>query len=970
MAPVQTLPMPPPQLFERPRITSSRERRNKPIASPGPDEVLVNLKFSGFCHSALHQWRGNSVTRKRHCVDGHEGAGVVVAIGNEVEGIKIGDHVGIQWINRTCGVCDADKQSDFVSCPHARMTGYSVDGTFQEYCISQARHVVRLPKQFPLDVVAPLLCAGTTCFRAVQESGAQPGSLVAVAGPPGGLTTLTCQYAKARGCRVLAVSTGEDGNLLYKEKLGVEYYIDYNCSTDIVAEVQGLTGNGPDAAILIEASEALLKGAVQYVQSRGTVVVVGLPPGTPVDIDVSKMMSRMAQVKATPYGGTREQIEEAIFVFTKEKFQQPCHIFALDQLPQVLESMQTEIPEGTSPEATSHHGSQLLGDAVIKIPDPEAISKPEMTANSSGSQPTFYQTNYNIGTFLAYRLEELGIREYFAVPGDTNFFLLDNLLKNPNLRMVTCCNELNAGYAADGYARISPARIAVLVVPYIVGSLSALNAASGACSQNIRLIVLSGCPATNLVDSDKFLHHSPTAKNKDQALNAFQGVTAASVRLESAETAPDVLDDTIGKCLASSLPVYIEVPNDLASAACTQPSPLSRKVTLKSQPRVLKEAVETITDIWNSSQRPVLLLGSLAGLSLPRRQIELLADKLGCAVLCQPDGRCIGESHPQYCGQFWAGMTNPEGEHIVMSSDLWLVIGGNWSDLHVFMSSNKQGNYRMISVDKDWVELPDGKHIRPVGIGELIAQLIMSGMKPKTESIPRSKPLLGCLPPSEAEASEAPVTIESAICGIQGLIKGHDTLLCDAGESWLIANHILLPPEANCLLQFPYCSIGWALPAGFGSQLARTQGRSIILIGDGGFQMTAQEVSSMIRHRANAVIFLFNNLGYRIETAMHDGPYNYIANWDYVKVASSFSSKPHTASHNPYASKEDAELEGSPSMFAMKIKTIGDLRQALDRVDEESDKLALLELCIQPGDATDDLKRLGRAMADGNAGGG
>ncbi|RAH58791.1 pyruvate decarboxylase [Aspergillus piperis CBS 112811] len=943
MAPIQTMPMPQPQLFGRPRITTGRECRNKPSLSPGPDEVLVNLKFSGLCHSANHQWRGNHVTRKNHRVDGHEGTGIVVAAGNEVKDIKVGDHVGIQWINRTCGVCDADKQSDYVSCPHARMTGYSVDGTFREYCISQACHVVRLPKQISLDVVAPIICVGTTCFRAVQESGARPDSLVAVVGPPGGLTTLTCQYAKARGCRVLAISTGDDGDNLYKQKLGVEYYIDYSSSADMVAEVQGMIGNGPDAAILIEGSGSLLKGALQYVQPRGTVVVVGLPPGTPIGIDISKLVSRMAQVKVVPYGGTREQIEKAILVFTKEKFYQPCHVFALDQLPQILHSMQYRKPEGTCPEAPLRYGSQLLGEAVIKMPDAEATPKPQMVASLPRSRPIFNQTTYNIGTFLAYRFEELGLRDYFAVPGDTNFFLLDNLLKNPNLRMVTCCNELNAGYAADGYARVSSARIAVVVVPYIVGGLSVLNAVSGACSQNIKLIVLSGCPTTSLVKSDKFLHHAPSAKNKDQALRAFEGVTAASVRLESADTASDVLDDTIGKCLDSSMPVYIEVPNDLASAACTRPSPLSRKVNLKSQPHILKEAVEEITSIWNSSQRPVLLLGSLAGLSLPRRHIERLADKLGCAVLCQPDGRCIDESHPQYCGQFWAGMTNPEGEQIVMRSDLWLVFGGNWSDFHVLMSGNKQEGYPMISVDNGWVELPDGKHIKSVKIDALVAQLIMSGMKPKTDSIPRPKPLLGCLPPDGTEAPEAPLTLKSTISGIQGLIKEHDTLLCDAGESWLIANYILLPLGANCQLQFPYCSIGWALPAGFGSQLARTQGRSIILIGDGGFQMTAQE------------------------TAMHDGPYNYLANWDYVQLANSFSSKPHAPSHNPYASKEDEGLEDSPPMFAMKIKTIGDLKQALGRVDAESDKLAILELCIQPDDVTDDLRRLGKVIADQNA---
>lgn len=100
---------------------------------------------------------------------------------------------------------------------------------------------------------------------------------------------------------------------------------------------------------------------------------------------------------------------------------------------------------------------------------------------------------------------------------------------------------------------------------------------------------------------------------------------------------------------------------------------------------------------------------------------------------------------------------------------------------------------------------------------------------------------------------------------------------------------------------------------------------------------------------------------------MHDGPYNYFANWDYVQLANSFSSKPHAPSHNPYASKEDEKLEESPPMFAMKIKTIGDLKQALDRVYEESDKLAFLELCIQPDDITDDLRRLGKMIADQSA---
>ncbi|PYH93118.1 hypothetical protein BO71DRAFT_441948 [Aspergillus ellipticus CBS 707.79] len=930
----------------------SREHKSNVAPSPGPDEVLVNLKFSGLCHSDLHTWK-----------DGHEGVGIVIAVGKDVKDIKNGDHVGVQWINGTCGVCDADKRSEYLSCPHARITGYSVDGTFGDYCISQARHVVRIPKQYPLDTVAPIICAGTTCFRAVQESGAQAGDTVAIVGHGGGLGSLACQYARARGCRILAISTGDDGRRLYKEKIGVDFYVDYQRSSNVIAEVQKITGGGPNVALLIESMEPLLKAALQYVCPRGTVVVVGLPPGATVDVDLSNLMSRMAHIKASPYGGTREQIEEAIHIFVNERFYQPSHIVDLAQLPGVLKSIQRYNPKEMTPEEPLRYGVQLLGEAIVKIPHTETTSIVQAPVSQPDPQPTFYQNNYNVGTYLAYRLEELGIREYFVVPGDSNLVLLDNLLKNPNLQMIGCCNELNTGYAADGYARNSAAKVAVVVVPYIVGGLSILNAISGACSQKLKIIVLSGCPSTNLLASDKFLHHAPTLSNRYQGLHAYQGVTAASVRLDSAETAAGVLDDTIGKCLEESIPVYIEVPNDLASAACTPPLPLRQKLKTKSLPESVDEAVESITDIWNSSRKPILLLGSLARRSLSRDHIELLADKLGCAVLCQPDGRCMTECHPQYCGQFWSGMTNPEGESVVMGSDLWLVIGGNWSDLHATAMDINQERHRMISVDKNWVELPDGKCIESVDIRTLVSQLIQSDMDSKSESVPRPKPLLGAQAPEGPEIPEAPVTIKSAMCGIQKILKEYDTLICDAGESWFIANHILLPPGADCQMQFPYCSIGWGLPAGLGSQLARTQGRAVILIGDGGFQMTAQELSTMIRRRTNPIIMVFNNLGYKIETAVHEGPYNYIANWDYTKLATAFSTAPHAPSHNPYSRKEDEALEGNPAMFAMKIRTQEDLKQALQRADEEHDKLAFLELCIQPDDLTDELQRLGSMVA-------
>ncbi|PYH44619.1 GroES-like protein [Aspergillus saccharolyticus JOP 1030-1] len=468
------------------------------------DEVLVDLKYSGLCHSDIHAWKGTPSTVKREkVVEGHEGTGIVAAVGSDVEDIKLGDHVDVQWVNKTCGVCEADKRADYLACPRAQMTGYSVGGTFGTCCVIQARHVVRIPKEYPLDIVAPIICTGTTCFRAVHETGVKEGDIDTLAASD-------LWHVSMRGPMV------------------VEFLQFPPERRDIVHEVQKLTGGGANAAIMVEGTESLLGSAVH-------------------------LLLRMGQIKSSPYGGTRDQIEEAINIFVREKFYQPARVISLDQMPPMLESTHQE--GSHEPSTSLLYENSLLGQATVKIPS--ITGGPETsTTQESNRKPTFYQESFDVSTFLSYRLEELGICEFLAVPGDTNLVLLDNLLKNPNLRMIGCCNELNAGYAADGYARTSPAKIAVLVVPYVVGALSALNAVAG------------------MLASRKFLHHAPTATNREQALDAYQGVTAASIRLQSAETAVEALDDAISKCLRSSLPIFCEIPDDIAGAACSPPSPL------------------------------------------------------------------------------------------------------------------------------------------------------------------------------------------------------------------------------------------------------------------------------------------------------------------------------------------------------------------------------------------------------------
>ncbi|KAF9888587.1 Pyruvate decarboxylase 3 [Aspergillus nanangensis] len=567
-----------------------------------------------------------------------------------------------------------------------------------------------------------------------------------------------------------------------------------------------------------------------------------------------------------------------------------------------------------------------------------------------------------VGDFIANRIAELGVRDYFTVPGDTNLDLLDCLLENKHLRMVSCCNELNAGYAADGYARTAAAQVAVVVIPYIVGGLSIINAIAGAHSEDLKVIVISGCPTTTTLAEDQFLHHTPSPANRDQALHAFQGVTAAAVRVKTAETAVDIIDGAIMSCLCKSRPVYIEIPNDIATASCSSPGSIPYTPQLMTNGRKIEDAFKTILAAWDNAESPVMIIGRSARQFLSRNTIQTFGEKLGCPILCQPDGRLFLESHPQYGGVYWLGIGNQNAEKLVQGSDLWLVIGGCWSDFHGSSININKDRYRIISLERDRVDVFHRAIIEGVSPSYIAERLVSSSLRPKTGHFSVDELELAHPPKIQLDKSDAVLTISNIIAGVEDILSGHDTLIADIGESWFATNLITLPPGADCLLQTVYSSIGWAAPAALGSQVARLAGRTIVLIGDGALQMTVQELSTMIRMKSNPIILVLNNLGYKIETAIHEGPYNYIADWDYTKVASAFVGNPHVMPYNPYCPEEGTYTDNP--IFTMQVKTQKDLVSALERAKAGPSKLAFLECCIHPDDLTPGLRRMGNAISE------
>lgn len=193
-----------------------------PVPKPGPDEILVKIRYSGVCHTDLHAMKGDwPLPVKMPLVGGHEGTGHVAAKGELVRDFEIGDAAGIKWLNGSCLACEFCRQTDESLCPDAALSGYTVDGTFQQYTIGKAAHASKLSKDTALDAVAPVLCAGITVYKGLKEAGVRPGQTVAMVGAGGGLGSLALQYAKAMGIRVVAIDAGDEKRTMCQE-LGAE----------------------------------------------------------------------------------------------------------------------------------------------------------------------------------------------------------------------------------------------------------------------------------------------------------------------------------------------------------------------------------------------------------------------------------------------------------------------------------------------------------------------------------------------------------------------------------------------------------------------------------------------------------------------------------------------------------------------------------------------------------------------------
>jgi propanol-preferring alcohol dehydrogenase len=313
-----------------------------PIPTPGPGEVLIRIRATGVCHTDLHAADGDwPVKPSLPFIPGHEGAGVVAAVGAGVRDLKEGDPVGLAWLHDACGGCEYCQTGWETLCETQHMSGYTVNGSFAEYAIGAAPFVARLPKTVDFAEIAPILCAGVTTYKGIKETEARPGEWIAISGV-GGLGHIAIQYAKAMGLHVVALDVADD-KLALARSLGADLAVRAD-QPDAVAEVVRTTGGGAHGVLVTAVSNPAFSQALRMVRRKGVVSLVGLPPGdfpTPIfDVVLKRITLRGSIV------GTRKDMAEALAFAAEGKVKAHIHKAPLDAINTVLSDLKAGKVDG------------------------------------------------------------------------------------------------------------------------------------------------------------------------------------------------------------------------------------------------------------------------------------------------------------------------------------------------------------------------------------------------------------------------------------------------------------------------------------------------------------------------------------------------------------------------------------------------------------------------------------------------
>ncbi len=541
--------------------------------------------------------------------------------------------------------------------------------------------------------------------------------------------------------------------------------------------------------------------------------------------------------------------------------------------------------------------------------------------------------NFTVSNYLLQRLDEAGIKHLFGVPGDYVLDFLDAVIGSP-LKWVGNCNELNAGYAADGYARLTG--LGAAVVTYGVGGLSILNAVAGAYAERVPMIIISGAPPGSRRESGALVHH--LISGYDLQLDIFKKVTIDAVILRDAGSAPAAIDRVISNAILHKLPVYIELPADIAVAQCEKPGIFPEVIPPPSNDAALNSAIRLAADKINNAENPVVLAGiELQRFGLGSDLLRLVEHaELPFSTMLSSKS-VLPELHPQFIGIYQGGWSRETVRNQVEQSDCILSAGVWMTDLDTGMFSGSLNDQQMIIASNNNVHV-NGQGFQNVQLVDFIRGL-MPKIEPRLYSASHPLEVRTVKSAGQAEIGR-PLTALRLYEQINCFLDDQMILMAEPGDAFCAALDFQIEEAENFIVQAFYSSIGFCTAAALGVSFARPGKRPVVLTGDGAFQMTAQEISTLIRNRCPAIVLLINNDGYLIERELHeDGPYNDIQMWNYADLPAAFG-------NGDFA-------------LGLRVKTEDELASALKMASGAKDRFIFLEIVLADRSCSAGLKQLG-----------
>ena len=479
--------------------------------------------------------------------------------------------------------------------------------------------------------------------------------------------------------------------------------------------------------------------------------------------------------------------------------------------------------------------------------------------------------------YIVQRLAEEGITDCFGVPGDYAFPVCDAVDRNPNIRWVGCSNELNASYAADGYARVRGA--AMLSTTYAVGELSAINGVMGAKAEHSLVYHVVGMPSYQNQRLRKTMHHT----FGDGAFDNFIPISAQAACCHAVIT-PDncmiEMERVVAEARRHNQPAYIVVASDYALAPVTWTE--LQPVTLGSNAAYLNEAVAALADRLKSAKSVVALPAfTLSRLGL-QKEARRAIEALGCPFATTSMEKCIiDESHPQFAGMYAGVLSEERTRHIVEDAELVLDLGGvSLNDETTTGFTARVDPARFVSIELNHVRIGNRvlANVRIADVLEALAQL--TSPAPRYRRAPEAAPAVNGKPSDK-------ITMDTLYPRYAAFIRSGDNVVLESGSTSFGIPPMTLADDVQVHIQMLWGSIGWATGAAFGVALANPNRRTLLFTGEGSHQLTANEIGNMGRYNAKPIIFVLNNDGYMVERALELNPdwsYNDLAKWRYADV--------------------------------------------------------------------------------------